>query len=805
MVNMDLTAMSDSTKDSKDAFVQSLLEALAKISGSRSGNLDEKLLFKTLDALKLLCSQDLDGKVCAKQVDGIDIFSPILRCDELQNKWDIVASYVALISVHRQLQPLISGSIASWHHLLPTQEISLGREGDSHQRGFYTVVSQLTEVDALGPQTFEYFKFDLGPTLVASWVPLWLEWLIKGRTALGDVDLLDESKLDFYIATSGDEVVERYVREQEKGPLAYSALKICQRMVRFQSWISETSYALALQRVAPRQAEMDDLPFALQIVMEVVDHPELNFFEAPHLALLLSNALKRIQTVPCHILHSTLGSLASAQSLPALVNMAQYLLAKFLINAWETTRLMNLNSQIATRSDDSGWYKSKPNLFQIPHWFERSIMPPIPPISKSNFVFQDSVCEPEHEGCNMGTVTDLLFESLKTVSRINERILEEYQELGINPIQAADDDIELRSSILHQLQQSYIELYLIPIMTTLVLSSQLTSMDNKLIGKTEAHIMSRFLYYHSVRICEELVRTHRGVGLFYLIEFATKVSSEDLVLQRISIELLNHLFFHIADSLAKQCCEESVLAKRALLDYVTLWNDGTKTFESFFIEVFELPQPTIECGSITLDDLLKLLPDGEEIVAKQRSTQALKKPQTDRQRQSSNTDERNSPIPSVANSIQQNKYDPYSATPFVPAKKSTRSLLVNAKNKAVSYGFQSNNDDQHLSSLNSDYVMTSNLLKTNEGATAGTAPEFSFDMCSPNTQLNMTPRTPNLTTSSLFNSPWNDSPEIHSTPNMCNIVSTGKNYILGGHNRIKNNSRAQSIHIDSFDSENYGM
>ena len=31
------------------------------------------------------------------------------------------------------------------------------------------------------------------------------------------------------------------------------------------------------------------------------------------------------------------------------------------------------------------------------------------------------------------------------------------------------------------------------------------------------------------------------------------------------------------------------------------------------------------------------------------------------------------------------------------------------------------------------------------------------------------------------------------------VVNTGKNYILGGHNRVVNSSRAQSIHVDEFE------
>ncbi|QLL32958.1 hypothetical protein HG536_0D04800 [Torulaspora globosa] len=807
-----ITTMTDNTKEPKDAFVQSLLEALLKISDRGSGNDKQKLIFKTLDALKLLCPEDLDGRLCREQIEGIDIFTPILSCDELKHKWDIVASYMAICSVHRQLQPLITGSITSWRDSLPSEEISPVNGDDSYKRGFYSIVSQLTEVDVLRPQTFEYLKLNLGPTLVASWTPLWLEWLGKRRPALSELDLLDDSKVDFYIATCGEEFVKQYVCKRKGGSWEYLVFKICLRMVRFPNWIPQSSYRLAVQRVAPAQSEFDGLTFAVQVVMEVVDHPELNFFETPHLALLLSEALKRMQKIPSHILHATLGSFSCVQSLSALINMTQYLLAKFLINTGETIRLINMKSQIDVKPDDGSWYKSKPSLFQIPHWFEKSIMPPIPPISKSSLIFQNSASEWEGGSCSMEAVTDLLLDSLSTVCLINERILEEYQELDIDPMQPDDAVKELPSGILHKLKQSYTELYLIPITTTLLLSCQLNTVENKLIGKAKAQTLSRLLYFHSVRICEELVRIHGAAGLFYLIDFAAKVSLEDLVLQRVWVEILNHIFFHSARSLAKRFFEDSALVERTLLDYVTLWNDGTEAFENFFVHLFNQAQPTIETICIELDDLIRLLPDGEKILAKSRPRAATGKAHV---RQSNTLCETEVFMPSVTNTLQQNKYDPYSAAPFVPAKKCTRSLLMNAKSKAVACGFRAVNHDSSLpNESTSSQMLTPTSLHNNaemrhagvnDHLTANTSAEkFSFDLCSPNTRLDSTPRTPNLATSTLFNSPWNDSPDIHSTPSICKFVSTGKNYILGGHNRIRNNSRAQSIHIDSFDSENYG-
>lgn len=805
---MTFKTMTNSTKDPRDAFVESILVALARICDLEPGIDQQKLVFETLNALKVLNCGDLDGRVENGRVCKIDIFTPIIRCNGFKAKWDTVAAFLAIFSVHRQLQPLITETITSWYHLLPSQDFPSGRDNDSARRGFYSVVSQLAEISTVGSEAFEYLELDLGPSLVSSWAPRWLEWVQKGKRALSDVDMLDEADVDFYIATRCEELVDLYVHQQEKGPLWYFVDRICLRMAQFQDYIPHSFYTLIAQSLTPGQSDLTDLSFAFQVVMEVVDHPESNFFETPHLALLLSNALKQMEKVPCHILHSTLSCLASVQSLPALLNMTQYLLAKFLINTCETVRLMNMKSQIDDKPGDGNWYKSKTSLFQIPLWFEKSILPPIPPISRSSFVFQGKSKQAK-ESCSLQRVTELLFNSLKSVGLISGRVLQEYQALGINPVQINTNLGELPSGITHRLEQSFLELYFIPIATTLLLSRQLITIDIKLIDQAKAHVFSRLLLLYSVKNCEKLLLLHGSSCLFYLIEFANKISLEDLALQNISIDLLNHLFFHSENNFVKQLCEDSVLAKRSLLEYISLWNDGTETYENFFAQVFKKPQPNVEAKLTTLDDLIMLLPDSEEILAK-KSREVLSKAQTNKPAAPHIPQEREYDL----SSNQQNKFDPYTAMPFIPAEKPTRSLVVNANNKAISHGFPSNNLDNHnFNAMNAQYILTPNMLNnshelsftgTNEYITNDpSAEKFSFDLSSSSTQLSATPRTPNLTTSSLFNSPWNDSPDMHSTPTMCNMVSTGKNYILGGHNRVRNNSRAQSIHIDSFGNESY--
>ena len=95
--------------DFNEDLVESLVRALRRISDG-SGSIN-KLVFKCLEALKLLPLGELEGRVNKEDLTGIDIFTPIIQCVELENRWDVVAIYLAYFSIHRgflQKKPLRS-------------------------------------------------------------------------------------------------------------------------------------------------------------------------------------------------------------------------------------------------------------------------------------------------------------------------------------------------------------------------------------------------------------------------------------------------------------------------------------------------------------------------------------------------------------------------------------------------------------------------------------------------------------------------------------------------------------------------
>lgn len=765
--------------DFNEDLVESLVRALRRISDS-SGSIN-KLVFKCLEALKLLPLGELEGRVNKEDLTGIDIFTPIIQCVELENRWDVVAIYLAYFSIHRGFHPLVTNSITSWHHLLPTDE-TLALE-DAYRPGFLTVLSWVDTMSSVGPEILKYANLQLRPVLVTSWIPQWLSFLERGSMNLTEVSLFDESILDFYIVTDCVAFVEQHVLNDVEGPLSYHVYNICKRMTRFQGLIPQSSFVEALQLISPIAAEKEDLSFDLQVLMEVVDHPEVNLSEATHLCLLVSLAMKRIRKTPWHTLHTTLGSLGSVQSLPALINMAQYLLGKFLINSNNILWLIDKNSQLNSKSDDAKWYHSKQSDFQLPHWFETSIIPPMPPIAKSSFAFNDSKFDSKNDTISIVMITQLLLESLNGIIITSTDLLKQYRLFGIDPLRIDTKVMAADSSVSHKIMQNYLELYYIPIITALLLSEQLAATQNKILGDTQARIWSRLLQCNSRKLYTEVIQTHGNVGLFYLIRFVTRVSFDDLTLQRICIQMMSHIFFHDTENSTKVLLTENVLTKQALYEYIKMWNDGTDVYQRFFIDVFDCEQPMTQNSSMTIDDMIQLLPERDEIIQQK---------EIERKRRRTST-EKHSPRrdPMKATPAQPKKYNAYSATPFIPATKPARTLASNVNvqtNYEQPVGAHTwNSSDTNLPVVGDDMSFTDQLSSN-----------FDLSPFNPHS-LNGIPKTPNMTTSTLFSSPWDTSPDLQSTPNLSKIVSTGKNYILGGHSRIKNNSRAQSIHIDSFE------
>lgn len=815
------------SNETAEVFVEALVNAFSILSSNEDGNISQ-LVFKLINAMKSLGQNILRGRIEDTDLIGLDIFTPILKCNTIKKKLDIIAIFMAYCSVHKELHPLITGSIISWRSLLPpvhTVPLDL-----KYTPGFYTIVSRFENFEEVTPELLEYFNFYLGPTLVNLWVPQWL--LLAGesesqtQSKLSDRNLTElvlcEAKLDSYIAISDLGFLNGELEKKQKSPLSYFIYKICKRMALFPDWIPNDMYNLALELVmshgiARIDSNSNGIPFDLQVFMEIVDHPELNYIQEPRLSMLLSLSSRRMRKYPCHILHYILGTLGSTQSLPAIVNISQYLLSKFLINTGSICQLVNLTqSQLHLHSKDDNWYKSKKTTVQIPSWFETSVLPPIPPISRSLFVFENNSLESEHESNSVITITDLIFESLNTIILFNVDLLRQYRQLSIDSLALNDYD-EATSTIQHKAMQQYMELYFIPLMTTLMLSRQLADKDARILDESKGRIMSLVLLSSSTKLCEALILTHGNIALYHLIKFLARVSGEDLLMQAISIDLLNHLFYHSATNLIKRLCIENELSKQALFSYINIWNDGTEKYKSLFEEIFDTDLPHIETVAITLSEFMAFLPNHEKI--KQHETPTKKVDTPPQQRESPLVTKTAENTTSLRSSTRANKFNAYSATSFIPSSKSYSSQPMtyvqdshSSSNNYTSDTYTSAAEAWTPRKENMSDIFDGSSVTINEGENIiagadnyhfgtpfGAAHHSNIQKNTGNN--NTTPQTPNMSTSTIFNNPWDGSPGLHSTPNTSKIVNTGKNYILGGHNRFKNNSRAQSIHIDDFKSD----
>ncbi|GAV55757.1 hypothetical protein ZYGR_0AY01500 [Zygosaccharomyces rouxii] len=806
-----MSRLNESYPHVSDGTAKALVSSTVKVLEYLSTTGDYKVVFKLINALGFFNQRVVTGRLDSSDLKGIDVFTPILQSEEtLGNKLDLVAIFLAYLSIHRKLHPLILDSIKDWCKLLPNKKLITCTD-PNYSPGFYTVVSLLDQYEEVTPQVLQYLKLDLAHVLVHFWVPQWLQVAQTPleNDSLADL-LLNEAKLDFVIATSND--LGQFITNkhlQKEPPMSYFIYKICKRISLFADWIPSSLYKPATQLAISHGSSASGLHFNLQVLMEVVDHPELNYFQEPRLVSLLHQATNNLRKVPFHKLHAALGTLGSVQSLPAIINMVQLLLCKFLINAGNVSELIQrANYQLQLHPNEKKWFKSKPNnRYQIPSWFETSLLPPLPPIAKSMFVFDNNEHESEQEAKSFTMIANLLFESLNMIILINTEMLKQYQWLNIDPlmIDVSDETFNIR----HRVAEQFLLLYLIPITVATILSQQLLETQVSILSEKRRSIMRKIIFSNATRLCETLIHAHGNIALYHLLKLCNKVSTEDMLLQGICLELLYQMFFGPNGSYNRQLCLENQLTTQALENYITVWNDGSQRYRTFFEKILNVEQPSVEVKTIPLSRFYQFLPDHEEILR----TLQEKNSSTPKSSASSSMTKENSQQKFGLTSRSGNvgnttpltyKYNPYSTPSFEPSKPVALTPPVSFSSGTYTANTMGSTPDTYtFNPRNSEMMMGTNTTPTDRNNyTTAFNGSFSGEPLSNLSRtiesLGGTPQTPSK---GFFSSPWDGSPGVSVTPNNSKIVSTGKNYILGGHNRIKNNSRAQSIHIDNFKSE----
>lgn len=790
-----------------DGLVESLVAALTKLGGIWRGNSTHMdsgddpsavaLALQIVHSVALLGDLQINS-VVKRLPKGLDIFSPVIACD---NSTDALGVLVACCSVHRPLHTLITQSMDTWAPPLTRIEPGNGTPGATpgatppQDIGFYSVVSLVSYLDTtpLTPHALSYLKLDLGPTLRHRWLPLWLSRSTPSlhdhiRTGDTPTVMTSESLLDYYIATGFDKLDPQ---------LPYFSGIIAQRLVACGNWVSTEVYESAVQWTLGKLE--NTTRFHLQVLMEVVDHPRVQFRDEARLVALLGIALRALRNTPVNDVQAELYDMGSTLTYAALLAVVQLIVASYILG-------------VAGSGSD------------LPPWFN-DIVPRVPPISKSLFRFDTQ----RKTFVSTEQLTTQLCNVVAEAAWIGNKVLLNYTKNEMNPLKLDMGLSDTASAIPHMVATNYMQLYYIPMFTVSMLAYSIAASEHGSAAKwaflgTQAKRaqLSRILLTQTHHIAQNLASLHGNVAVYHLVKFASRVARESLPMQRIGVAMLNHILFHNFNDSHEiiSHCLHNKLAHEALRDYVHLWNDGSATYTQFYTRIFQERQPPVETCQTTVLELCKRLPQEQysDIVTAMQPVEPLQ-PQPQR---------------SMKTYISpSNKFNAYSSSSFVPASASTSASAtttpaqnnylfatpVSTPNGNIQVQHQMPQQSQSSSSaalynttataFADDDSMNNDVLMNHQQDTfSAFSSPFTLPSHKTAEMINSTPKTPGS------NNPWNEVPQqslnmnmnmgipmnmnINANANVSKIVSTGKNYILGGHNRVKNNSRAQSIHIDQF-------
>lgn len=777
-----------------------------------------------------------------------DVFQPLLACSEIEDKvkFDLAGVMFSRLCISSKLHNLIGASLLS-HAKHSYQDSDIG---------ILDVLQFVTHVPSLTINTWRFMNMDIKDILLSCWLPWFIKlktleknsisWYFENYEGLPSV-LTRNSKLDIWLL----QLESLDVESISKYPLLLN--KVARRVVKNREYFPELLYNNIYGLIFSQGMELPPvsttpLHISLQIMMEVIDQPDLNFLEYPRLTVLLLIALKELYQYPVHKIHGALSDLKTTQSLPAMLNMLCYILIKFMLSTSNAALSLHKISEgqlleFQKKKVPPEFFSKHMASYQLPEWFRREVLPPLPPITQSMFVLnkKDSPILFDHSSSDI--LSDIM-QSLLLTLQLEIKILAQYKSINLNPI-----NLEIiPNKLCHFLvMEHYMSLFTVTCTSALLLSEALECIGGYLniLNTKILNVNSKLIKIHSHSIIENFVELHRNAALFHSMKFMSKLSMSDLVFQKICVRLLEHLFFHgdpEKNETVKQICISSALNMEVLKEFVTIWDDGSETYGKFFECVIESRREHNGSVSISLRELTKYLPENERdklCAAFNESASvcidrvsdlsgSLLGASTPTKYNNMEATQQKTPSrsqnPGPFDMASTLKYNPQMSSAFVPVNK----MLINnysaissvnpsaldmsssprtpnpyegyyqtpitqnmAHQPSQSATCPSNNSNS--SSYCGQYAMNS-VLSSNgfSTQTQGLAVKENKFMSSP--------RTPGP---SIFNSTWRESPNDSSkgSISMVNtkIVSTGKNYILGGHNKVKNNSRAQSIHIDDYE------
>lgn len=737
-----------------------------------------KITYKLLELLKYSCNclvefqLDCDNRVI--DLPNEDVLGKLLvsisQCRGIETI-DLFASFFAYCSIYGFMRKYIMifldsilGKDQMWELL---EKLCCFRKSDASFPGFYTIAMYLEMFERIDSHLLEFLDLNLGKVLLKHWIPAWKRWreiepevdntplkLLVSRENLL-MKSLNEADLDFWICNLQH---HQLVLDNEKNfdirPLNYFLFKLAKRSLKFQEKLT-LEYSEFVRNFVTKNLGNDSFQklnmsdtFFYQVIMEVLDHPEVNFFEEPHLTNLLRVSLtyfwdQCVRQRNIDKLHYILGNLGTTLCLPSLLGSLQYRLSKFLLSVAECVH----NGVFLEENVD--WFKKLTN-FSLPSWFD-NVQSKTPPISKSLFCFDNNNIELEQETCLYEESLVNLLTSLQLTMGINECIFQFYSDVNLDILSVREKAyLTQSSSIQNKANAEFFNMCFVPLLSTILLSEQLPgklTQKTSLLGPTSS-VNLKILFRSSIKNIELILQAQGNTALYYLIKFLSQVSLENICLQKQSISLLNHLFFHGNKEFILQICLSNELTTQSLYDYIQLWNDGSPIYSDFFLKVFKRPQPIIERKKLKMNQLVEFLPSNTLGASKNYS--AKSKPKFNLNALSFVPHEN-------INSYQRPSYKDQNGS-ILPGIYGSTSMTV--------------------ASSNSTPNMSTPMIDASKNVYNGTSLRTQFETWSPPSPI-------------LFQTNHQNTP--------AKLVNTGKSYILGGHNRAANNSRTKSVHVDDFE------
>ncbi|SCV04141.1 LAMI_0H13740g1_1 [Lachancea mirantina] len=728
--------------------------------------------------------------------NNLDIFSPIIfSLPHTEFHLDLIAYLFAYCSVHSGLSKLaqVFAHRATNDPKVIEKLRSLCQGSEtSYAPGFYTVIKILDQFPTIDAKIAGFLDMRLSHVLVNAWIPLW-DYKASSTEPLAESFIsrnvlfasTNDALLEFLIAAESRAVSQwRDLEDIKSKATHYFITVVATRTVEVARFVSAEFLQFASTHLThcfhndSVERAKTDVFLNLQVLMEIVDHKDINFCEESHLALLLNVSLQNLYRM-CRdgkicAIHSALGKLGSTQSLPALILIAAYVIGKFIVSVGNTVLFAEpiaYGKTVRAVRDLS---------YGLPPFFE-DVLPKHSPIPKSSFTFDKSKStDQEKPLVSYSKITADLLDILRLLFLITKELLGEYGKLISFELPKRKNASQITSSLELKFQCTFLKLYFISTSVALVVSEQLTDQKSHatMIGEKQALIYSKVLELNSSDCVAAIFETFEGFALYQFVSFSKLVSSTDLLLQRKHIELIENLASKEESVKIVANCLTDELASNSFKKYIQLKNDGSAHFKPIYANLLKMEQPKVETKKIAIRSL--------ELLIKRAYPEAEAREES----QNKNSGLTTQKMEVSATNAQKNSFKfNANASSFIP-NDSGPALIQRQIPETDSHEFLSQAQRQTLRppNNNSNYRLPSNR-------------NFATEPSHSNYQhVNYDQKfSKQIDPSNLWNNKQlGDQTQQHRSINSAS-VNTGKNYILSGFNWASNNSKPKSVHVDMFD------